>query len=150
LKSILENPEALGNDAWTRFWAEKYPDWNLTDLIRQAGQLIESGGFVGDFLESIIDGHDNKNVALASVIQLSFLASKGEKYVRAWFLHHILDRVKDGYMSEFPPEEYFVRLSNTNVFFEHTICNVVKEFIKEHWNEILPDLVGLEASEASG
>lgn len=40
-------------------------------------------------------GHDSgRNKNYAREIQLSFLRRKGREYVKAWYLHHILDYIK--------------------------------------------------------
>ncbi|MCD6514437.1 MAG: hypothetical protein J7L07_05895 [Candidatus Odinarchaeota archaeon] len=75
---------------------------------------------------------------LAAHVQLKFLSLKGEDYVRAWFLHHLLDYMMiEMFYAPFSLQEIFERLEERT---ESKIPEEVKQFVRDNLTEILKDL----------
>jgi len=94
-------------------------------------------GIMADYITS----HDGGRVRKTTMnIQLEFLDRFGEKYLMAWFLHHLMDYM-DNSGNEFTPEEIFNRIQKrfeNNKFPE--IEKMVIEFVKENYDDIMQDL----------
>ena len=125
-------PDFLDFAANSANWSEFPSSWlhkaNLKDL-RSDPNI---------FCKLLHIGHDTgRSNEIATYIQLKFMRHKGNEYVKAWYLHHVLDYVEK-VVSIFPPEEIWKRLEErTEPCYEF---NTVKSFVRNHWEDILQDL----------
>ena len=92
------------------------------------------------FCKLLYIGHDSsrsRSQDLQAHIQLSFLNTKGTEYIKAWYLHHILDYIEKVAHS-FSLEEMFERLNDRTRPCDE--FDIAKSFVRNHQTEILQDL----------
>ena len=91
--------------------------------------------------------HDSgRHYGYAREVQLKFLRKKGDDYVKAWYLHHILDYmawwVTEGFSESTPSIEDILQAKRLEKLFgssqEQELRNV-KNFVMNHSAEILQD-----------
>ena len=97
---------------------------------------------IGQFMR-----HDSgRHYGYAKEVQLKFLRKKGDDYVKAWYLHHILDYmawwVTEGFSESTPSIEDILQAKRLEKLFgssqEQELRNV-KNFVMNHSAEILQD-----------
>jgi len=71
----------------------------------------------------------------AMYLQLRFLRQKGSKYVKAWYLHHILDYIKSAPILSI--EEILKRIENKTESCKE--LEIVKDFVMKNSEEILQE-----------
>lgn len=132
---------------WSDYYEERSSKWpfkerafkDLNSLQSWLRSLRKSNP--SWFLKLLQIGHDTsrskKAQGLQAHIQLKFLHSRGTEYIKAWYMHHILDYVEK-VADTFSLEEIFERLNN-RIRPCHEF-STVKDFVRNHWGEILRDL----------
>lgn len=120
-------------------FCEKDPDARIYSKGKPTRMTI--GPFIGHD-----SGRHNKS---DREIQVKFLGQKGAEYIKAWYLHHILDYIK-WWVTETPPGffssiEDILQAKRLEKMFgssqEQNLQNI-KNFVMNHSEEILQDLGG--------
>ena len=97
---------------------------------------------IGEFIS-----HDGpRSSKYAREAELSFLGAKGNEYIKAFYLHHLLDYIKTLIINS---SEIYSNVNDT-LQVKHIVKNIgslgddnlqqVLSFVKENWNEILKDI----------
>lgn len=79
--------------------------------------------------------HDGRGKRTTMHLQLKFLRQKGSEYVKAWYLHHILDYIKSAPILSI--EEILKRIENKTESCQE--LEEVKSFVKSNSEEILQE-----------
>ena len=84
----------------------------------------------------IVGKHDSgRRMKTAMYLQLKFLRQKGSEYVKAWYLHHILDYIESAPILSI--KEILKRIEERTESCEE--LQAVIDFIKSNWEEILQE-----------
>lgn len=123
---------------------QEYLDFVKIESTRIAEQSKKRKGVIRFAIEQATIKHDSggrkrTSARIASEIQLQFLSNKGNDFVKAWYLHHVLDYLKHETICE-PNEDLKIFLSkfqkNRPVEFPFEILNLIENNIQELKNDL--------------